>query len=150
MAGILFAAAIPKLQDLPQSVIAVRAYRLLPEAVVPLVGHLLPIIEILLGLLLLIGLFTRFAAIMWLVTMALFVVGVVWAWTQGLQIDCGCFGGGGDLSEGETTNYPAHLAERAGFIALGAYLFFYPRSRLSLDGWMSPTTTDIDHHPREV
>lgn len=37
MAGILIAAALPKLADIPQSIIAVRAYRLLPEAVVPFV-----------------------------------------------------------------------------------------------------------------
>ena len=135
MAGILIAAAIPKMLDIPQSIIAVRAYRLLPEAVVPLVGTMLPFLELALAAFLLVGLFTRLAAFAWLVMMAGFVTGVVWAWAHGLSIDCGCFGGGGDVAEG-TTNYPLHMLERGGFVVLGTYLAIWPRSRFSLDGWM--------------
>jgi uncharacterized membrane protein YphA (DoxX/SURF4 family) len=138
LAGILIAAAVPKLMDIPQSVIAVRAYRLLPEAVVPLVGQMLPVVELLLAALMLAGLFTRQAAIAWQLMMIGFLGGVIWAWSQGLQIDCGCFGGGGDLVEGETTNYPLHVAERVGFLALGSFLVAFPRSRFSLDSWMAP------------
>ncbi len=135
MAVILVAAAIPKMADIPQSIRAVRAYRLLPEALVPLVGTTLPFVELLLALFLFAGLFTRLSAIVWLAMMAAFMTGVVWAWAKGYSIDCGCFGGGGDVPEG-TTNYPAHMAERLGFVALGTYLAIWPASRLSLDGWM--------------
>ncbi len=138
IAGILVAAAIPKLMDIPQSVIAVRAYRLLPEAIVPLVGQMLPVVELLLAAVVLAGLFTRQAAVVWQLMMLGFLIGVIWAWSHGLQIDCGCFGGGGDLAEGETTNYPVHLAERVGFLAMGAFLVAFPRSRFSLDAWMNP------------
>lgn len=137
MAGILIAAAIPKLTDIDQSIRAVRAYRLLPEVVVPLVGTMLPVIELLLALLLLLGLFTRLAAVAWLAMMAAFVFGVAWAWANGYQIDCGCFGGGGDLEAGETANYWGHMAERAGFIALGTWLLIFPKTPFSLDRWMS-------------
>ncbi|WP_062290222.1 MauE/DoxX family redox-associated membrane protein [Demequina phytophila] len=135
MAASLIAAAMPKLLDIPQSIIAVRAYRILPETVVPLVGTLQPFLELLLAAFLVAGLFTRAAAVMWLAMMAAYTTGVIWAWAHGLSIDCGCFGGGGEVAEG-TTNYPLHLLERAGFIALGAFLVVLPRSRLSLDGWM--------------
>ncbi|WP_062379616.1 MauE/DoxX family redox-associated membrane protein [Demequina pelophila] len=135
MAVILVAAAIPKMMDIPQSIIAVRAYRLLPEALVPFVGTMLPFVELLLALFLFAGLFTRLSAIVWLLMMAAFSAGVIWAWSQGYSIDCGCFGGGGDVAEG-TTNYPLHMLERAGFIVLGAYLVAWPRSRFSADGWM--------------
>lgn len=137
MAGILIAAAIPKLMDIDQSIRAVRAYRLLPEVVVPLVGTMLPVIELLLALLLLLGLFTRLAAVAWLAMMAAFVFGVAWAWANGYQIDCGCFGGGGDLEAGETANYWGHMAERAGFIALGTWLLIFPKTPFSLDRWMA-------------
>ncbi|MDN4475488.1 MauE/DoxX family redox-associated membrane protein [Demequina sp. SYSU T00192] len=135
MAVILVAAAVPKMVDIPQSIIAVRAYRILPEAVVPLVGTMLPFVELVLALFLFAGLFTRLSAIVWLVMMAGFVTGVIWAWAHGLSIDCGCFGGGGEVAEG-TTNYPLHMLERAGFVALGTYLLIWPRSRFSADGWM--------------
>ncbi|WP_082096418.1 MauE/DoxX family redox-associated membrane protein [Demequina gelatinilytica] len=135
MAIILIAAAIPKMTDIPQSIIAVRAYEILPEALVPLVGTMLPFFELLLAVFLLAGLFTRVASIVWLLMMAAFVTGVIWAWAHGLSIDCGCFGGGGEVAEG-TTNYPVHMLERAIFVALGTYLVIWPRSRFSLDGWM--------------
>jgi uncharacterized membrane protein YphA (DoxX/SURF4 family) len=135
MAGILIAAALPKLADLGQSVRAVRAYRLLPEAVVPFVGTALPFVELVLAAVLLFGIFTRLAAVAWLVMMAAFLVGVIWVWAKGYSIDCGCFGGGGDVEEGET-NYPFHLMERLGFIAMGMFLAKFPRSALSMDAWI--------------
>lgn len=141
MAGILIFAAIPKLQDLQASVRAVRAYRMLTEEVVPLVGNLLPFLELLLAVFLILGLFTRLSSIVWLAMMLAFTVGVLWVWFKGYSIDCGCFGGGGDVPEG-TTNYPVHLAERLGFIVLGTYLLIFPRSKFSLDGWMNATPTE--------
>lgn len=137
MAGILFFAAFPKLQDIQQSIRAVRAYRLLPEEIVPFVGTVLPFFEIALGLALLVGAFTRAASIVWLLMMAGFTFGVIWAWATGLSIDCGCFGGGGEVEEG-TTNYPLHLMERVGFIVLGTYLAIWPRSKFSVDEVLHP------------
>lgn len=145
MAGILIFAAIPKLQDLPASVRAVRAYQLLPEVVVPLVGNMLPIFELLLALFLLVGLFVRAASVVWLVMMVGFTIGVIWVWIKGYSIDCGCFGGGGDVPEG-TTNYTVHLLERLGFSALGVFLLVFPRSKFSLDGWMNPAADNVAHH----
>ncbi|WP_084125543.1 MauE/DoxX family redox-associated membrane protein [Demequina sp. NBRC 110054] len=136
MAGILIAAAIPKLMDIPQSIRAVRAYQLLPEAIVPLFGTMLPIFELLLAAFLLAGLFTRWAAIAWLIMITGFMVGLIWAWAHGLSIDCGCFGGGGEVAEG-TTNYPLHMLERTGFLILGFWLAFFPRTPFSLDRWMA-------------
>ena len=137
MAGILIAAAVPKILDIQQSVRAVRAYQLLPEAVVPFVGTMLPFLEIVLAGVLLAGAFTRAASIVWLLMMAGFLTGVIWAWSTGLNIDCGCFGGGGEVEPGET-NYPFYLMERLGFIALGTYLVIWPRSKFSVDGWLAP------------
>lgn len=137
MAGILIAAAIPKALDIPQSIRAVRAYQLLPEAVVPFVGTMLPFLEFALAVVLLVGAFTRTASVVWLVMMAGFLTGVIWAWSTGLTIDCGCFGGGGEVEVHET-NYPFHLVERLGFIALGTYLAIWPRSKFSVDGRLAP------------
>jgi len=135
MGVIMIAAAVPKMIDIDQSVRAVRAYRLLPEVFVPFVGTALPYFEFVFGLVLIVGLFTRWSAVLWLLLIAAFVFGVAWAWAKGYSIDCGCFGGGGDVAEG-TTNYPAHMLERAGFVALGLFLLVFPRTHASLDAWM--------------
>src|SRR5687768_6921152 len=88
-------AGVLKLPDPAGSVRAVRAYQLLPEAVVPTVGYVLPIVEVVVGALLVLGLLTRGSAVVSLVLFAAFIFGISWAWAQGLQIECGCFGGGG-------------------------------------------------------
>ncbi len=136
-AGVIMVwAGVAKLMDIPASVRAVRAYQLLPEAVVPLVGNVLPYIEVILGCVLIAGLATRAAAIVYLALLAVYIGGTVWAWAHGLQIDCGCFGGDGSLAEGATTDYAAHFLERAEFAALGLWILFYPVSRLSADRWL--------------
>lgn len=143
MAVIMLWAGVAKLVDIPASVRAVRAYELLPEALVPLVGTALPFAEILLGIVLLMGLFTRWAAVVYLLMVLAFLVGVVYAWANGLQIDCGCFGGGGALEEGVDPGYLRHVLERVGFLALGAWLLLFPRSRWSADSLLQvPDDTD--------
>ncbi len=95
LAGFLGLAGILKLPDPAQSVRAVRAHDLLPEGVVQVVGYGLPVLEVALAGLLLLGLATRFAAVASAVLMVAFLVGVASAAGRGLAIDCGCFGGGG-------------------------------------------------------
>jgi hypothetical protein len=63
-----------------------------------------------------------------------------WSWAHNLQMDCGCFGGDGTLSGGARTDYAGHFIERAELIALGAWVLFFPRSRLSLDRLLRPAS----------
>jgi hypothetical protein len=54
--GVCIAAGALKLPDPAESVRAVRAYQLLPQTVVPTVGYALPVIELVVGLCLVVGL----------------------------------------------------------------------------------------------
>lgn len=126
-------AGIAKLVDLQTSVRAVRAYQLLPEALVPAVGHALPVVEIIVGALLIVGLLTRYAAIVQGLIMLAFVFGISWAWARGLNIDCGCFGGGGALAAGEEAQYLLPLLRDIGLVLGAAYLTWFPKTRFSLD-----------------
>ena len=74
-----------KLPDPAENVRAVRAYHVLPEAVVPTIGHLLPIIEIVVGACLLLGLLTRLTAVFSAALLVAFLVGISWAWARGLR-----------------------------------------------------------------
>lgn len=82
--GVLVAAGALKVANLPLSAFAVRAYQLLPYELAGYVGYALPVVELLVGALLLAGLFTRWAALAASVLMAGFVVGIGWAWATGL------------------------------------------------------------------
>jgi uncharacterized membrane protein YphA (DoxX/SURF4 family) len=132
-AGVMIAAGAAKMKDLPAAVRATRAYEILPEAVVPLIGNTLPFIEILLGFFLLLGLLTRWSGAFYVFLLATFTAGIIWAWAKGLQIDCGCFGGGGTVAKAD---YAGHLRNQAVYTALGVWLVAFPASAFSLDRWL--------------
>jgi uncharacterized membrane protein YphA (DoxX/SURF4 family) len=99
------------------------------------IGLALPFVEIVLGILLLLGLFTRPVAIVSTVLMVAFIIGISQAWARGLTIDCGCFGGGGQIGAAET-RYPQEIARDAAFALAGGWLVWRPRSLASLDRFL--------------
>jgi uncharacterized membrane protein YphA (DoxX/SURF4 family) len=103
--------------------------------VVSVVAAALPFVELALGVLLLIGIGTRLVAALSVLLLLAFVAGVSQAWARGLSIDCGCFGGGGQVAAGQT-QYPQELARDAGFLVLAVWLLVRSRSLLSLDRWL--------------
>lgn len=136
LATIFVVSGALKLADPGQIFLAVRAYDLLPGSAVGLVATALPLLEIALGLALLAGIGTRIAAACAAVLMLAFIGGVAQAWARGLTIDCGCFGGGGPVAA-KDTEYPRELAADVGFLVLAVWLLIRPRTRWSVDGWLS-------------
>jgi uncharacterized membrane protein YphA (DoxX/SURF4 family) len=133
LGGVWIVAGALKVTDLDASVRAVRAYRLLPETAAQLLGAGLPFVEIVLGVLLVVGLGVRVAGIASAVLMAAFVVGIASAWARGLQIDCGCFGSGGTLAAGASPTYGTELARDVGLTAVAVLVAVWPSGRLALD-----------------
>lgn len=140
-------AGVLKLPDPAASVRAVRAYDLLPEAVVPTVGHLLPVLEVVVGACLLLGLLTRSAAALSTLLMLAFVVGIASAWARGLQIECGCFGGGG-FDADATSKYPGEIARDLALAAASAWLVVRPRTRFALDTLLLSPVSQPEGPPR--
>ncbi|MCW2794566.1 MauE/DoxX family redox-associated membrane protein [Nocardioides sp.] len=130
--GVWVAAGAIKLPDPYESVRAVRAYDLLPESVVPTIGHLLPVLEVVIGFALILGLLTRGAAVVSAVLFVLFIVGIASVWARGIEIECGCFGGGG-AKAGASSAYPWEIARDVGLFALSAWVVWVGRSRIALD-----------------
>ncbi|MEX1906770.1 DoxX family membrane protein [Janibacter sp. Y6] len=111
---------------------AVQAYDVLPFEVARLVGYGLPYVELILGQLLVLGLFTRASAVLGGLLMVVFVVGIAQAWARGLTIDCGCFGGGGQVAA-DQTEYGTEILRDLGLALCGAYLVVRPRTLAGLD-----------------
>ena len=126
-------AAVAKMGDPAASVRAVRAYELLPEWLAKGVGYGLPFLEIGLAILLLAGLATRLAAVLSSALLAVFLVGMVAAAARGLQIECGCFGGGGQLGAGQSTAYTAEILRDVGLLAVSVFLVWAYRTRFAVD-----------------
>ena len=129
---VLIVAGALKVTSPAVSAMAVQAFQLLPFDFAGYVGYALPVVEILVGLLLVIGLFTRASAMVGGLLMLAFIIGISWAWAHGYSIDCGCFGGGGTI-EASQTQYPLDILRDAGLVACAAWLVARPRTTYSLD-----------------
>lgn len=111
---------------------AVRAYEILPIWLANALGIILPWLEIGAGLLLIIGVGIRFAALFGSLLMVLFIVAIAQAWARGLSIDCGCFGGGGTIDPSQT-KYLEEILRDTGLALLGLYLLRYPLTKFALE-----------------
>lgn len=132
-------AAISKLTDPSEFVRAVRAYDATPEWLSQAIGYGLPVLEICLAVLLLLGVVTRAAAIVSGLLFVVFLVGLVQAAARGIQLDCGCFGGGG-TTQGQT-RYTLDILRDVGLLALSAYLVVWPITKLSVDALLGRNDT---------
>lgn len=121
-----------KAADPAQTYLAVAAFDVLPPGVADPVASTLPFIELALGVALLAGFAVRAAAVGSAVLLLAFIAGVAQAWARGLSIDCGCFGGGGQVASGDT-RYPQELARDLGFLALAGWLIIRPRTLFAID-----------------
>ncbi|MGY1771580.1 MauE/DoxX family redox-associated membrane protein [Blastococcus sp. SYSU D00813] len=126
-----------KLPDPAAAERAVRAYQLAPEALVPVLAFGLPVLEIAVGLLLLTGAFVRPAAVASALLLAGFTAAVASAWARGLTIDCGCFGGGGEV-DADRTAYLSEIVRDVALLGASVLLAVRPRTRLALTDRAAP------------
>ncbi len=144
------AAGLSKLPDPAGTVRSVRAFDLLPESIVPTVGHLLPIVEIAIGAMLILGLLTRGFAVLSVLFYVAFIIGISSAWARGLEINCGCFGNGG-VPANPHRQYALDLARDLGLLLCSVWLVVWPRTRLALDHLLFPSTERLaDGEERQV
>ena len=99
-------------------------YHLVPAALVPLVAATLPLVEIVTGLALATGLFARGAALLAAAMMAAFTAALLSAFARGIDLTCGCFGGGAE-ADGLT------VVRDLALLAAAAHVAWFDRGRLS-------------------
>jgi uncharacterized membrane protein YphA (DoxX/SURF4 family) len=139
LVGVFVLAGWPKLIHSEDTVRSVRAFQLLPEALARPFAYGLPLLELVLALLLLLGLITRIAGAATAGLMVMFMFGIVMAWARGLSIDCGCFGNTGTAVPDPVPGYIKDLLRDTGFLLVAGLLVRWPFSRLSLDGMLGLT-----------
>ena len=93
----------------------------------------------------------RLAALASGLLMTAFIVGIASVWIRGYTIDCGCFGGGGDISaEGIDAKYARDIARDFLFVGMSAWLVVRPRSLWSLDRESVNPPADADVYSEEA
>jgi uncharacterized membrane protein YphA (DoxX/SURF4 family) len=133
-----------KIVDLSQSVSSVAAYKLFPYWLSTVIGSAQPIIEVLLGVALLVGIAVRVMAAASAVLFLIYIGGIISVWARGLRIDCGCFSSGGALGTDQSTTYGLDIVRDIGFVLLALLVFWWSRSRFSLDSVLFPPVPVVD------
>lgn len=108
----------------------VANYRIVGEPWDAVVAFTVVWLEIIAGLLLMLGVLRHGALLVLGGLTLVFMVGIGQAWARGLSIACGCFG-----ASAEPSNYPLHLAFNAAILATLVVLLLNDRRlRLSAPG----------------
>mgnify|MGYP006268389193 CR=1 FL=1 len=140
LGAVLFLAGWLKAFKFDEAQMAVRAYEVLPISIANVLGVILPWFEIAIALLLILGVAVRSAALSSALLMLLFIAAITQAGIRGLSIDCGCFGGGGQVEPGKT-KYLQEIARDFGLFLLALYLYRYPATKFAIER-VSTTKTD--------
>jgi uncharacterized membrane protein YphA (DoxX/SURF4 family) len=116
LAAVFLYAAYTKLRD-PWMVFAMEidAMHIVPSAMVEIVARTMPWFELLLGILLVVGILTRYVATVSTALLASFFTMLLFLYLRGFQGDCGCFGPGEQLG-------PRTLARDGILVALSVWV----------------------------
>jgi uncharacterized membrane protein YphA (DoxX/SURF4 family) len=137
LGGVLLVAGGLKVLKPTESANAVAAYKLMPTNMAHVIGYALPWLEVALALLLIIGVMVRPAAVLSGLIMIIFIGAIASVWARGMLIDCGCFGGGGQLDPSLAAQvrrtYFTEIMRDLGLALTALYLYFFPYGKLSFE-----------------
>ena len=117
LAVVFLYAGITKAKSPALFALAIDAYQMLPAWAVIALAHVLPWVEILLGLLLAMGWWRRPVSLATTLLLGFFFTVMAITYLRGIQADCGCFGFGEAIS-------PRTLARDGGLLLMAFFLLF--------------------------
>ena len=121
-------AGLAKLPRRAEFEAAVRGYRLVPERAVPSIARWLPVVELVAGALLLLGLGTAAVAALLGAFLVVFTGAVAINLARGRAIDCGCYGAG----PARTIGWPT-LVRNLGLLAMAVFVTAEAPAAFGLD-----------------
>ena len=128
-------AALSKLHDPLSFTQTVRAYDATPEWLSRAIGYGLPVLELALGVVLILGVTVRIAAAVSAVLFLIFTIGLIQAAARGIKLRCGCFGGGGPTDG--STQYTWEIIRDLLLLAVAACLVVWSFTRLSVEEFLA-------------
>jgi putative oxidoreductase len=126
VAGVFIASSVGKLMDKPGTEASMSRYPFLPAGSGKLIANVFPFIELAVGVMLLLGLFTRLAAFAALLLFVLFTGLIIYDLTHSQNSSCHCFG---RLSDEKLTVWA--VVRNVALMLLSLIVL------LGFDGWLS-------------
>jgi putative oxidoreductase len=136
LGAIFVAAALPKISDPPSFAHMIYNYRILPAGLVNISALTMPWVEILAGLCLILGIWTRPAR--WLIAamLVVFILAISFNLWRNNAIDCGCFdvSAAGKTHEEQIRDMWMVIIRDIGMLLMVAQLWYAERRRPA--GWI--------------
>src|SRR5438477_9606300 len=123
--GVFLVSAISKMMDKPGTEASMARYVFLPRGSGKFISNYFPFLELIVGLLLLLGLLTRLAAVGAVGLFAVFTFFILYDLTHNKNVSCHCFG---KLSDDKVT--PMSVVRNVFLMALAVLLI------VAFDGWL--------------
>lgn len=124
--GVFLASAVGKMMDREATAVSMSRYPFLPAGFGRFIAYVFPVIELAVGLMLILGLFTRPAALAAALLFVLFTGLVIYDLSRGSDQSCHCFG---RISSEKLT--PLAVVRNIALLALSVLVV------AAFDGWMS-------------
>lgn len=118
-------ACLHKIADPGAFALDVATYQFLPLSLINITALVMPWVELLAGVMLIVGFRIRAAALLVAGMMVMFMVALVWALHQGLDLSCGCFASSSDDDPISSLT----LLRDAGWLALALYVMVLDRGQ---------------------
>jgi len=133
--GVFVVASIDKIVNPHEFAQVVDAYEFFPLATVNLIAIVVPWLEVVVGLMLIGGLWLRSTALVAAVMLTGFIVILAWALGHGLEVSCGCY----DTTGGSVVSWN-RVIEDVGLLGLSIWIFMFPHSYWVLSSFRSRQT----------
>jgi putative oxidoreductase len=128
---VFIAACLHKIAHPGAFAVDVATYDILPLSLTNLMAIILPWMELFAGVMLIIGLRARAAALMVLGMMLMFIAALALALHAGLDMSCGCFASQAATGE-DAISYKTVLRD-LGWLVLSVYVVLFERSPVGVD-----------------
>lgn len=92
LGGLLLLAAYTKLSNPQEFAFSIKAFKILPDHLAVLATFVVPWMEAICGVLLVLGLWARSAALAGVLQLAVFIAAIVSVILRHMNVSCGCFG----------------------------------------------------------
>ena len=131
MAWVWIEAGVHKLGKTLDMTQAIKGYGIFTPEWAGYLATVIGPLEVIGGVLLLLGLFLRRSSIVATIVLLLFMVGIAQAWARGLDIDCGCFGYDAQNPD-RGMDYAKTLLRDAAYLFLSVWTIKRPFTKFAL------------------
>lgn len=114
----------------------IAKYAIMPEFSLNIIAMVLPWLEIVVGILLILGVRLRTSAIFSILLLLTFISFVGFAMLMGFDINCGC-----SSTNPQKVGIPK-LLENSGLLILSAIIFLFPNQKITLEEFVGSSTNE--------